>query len=151
MICDNGGVITFTDTVARDIATLALSAGRMVGSREARRADLYLTVGDVEVPGADDTVRDTKPVLAFGSSPHPYAWLLGSVRWSVSKSDYVVTVNDLLGPEATLEYTAPGAEAPGKGRFADLFGFGLAEGKAAWEASQAAAPTESTDDEETEG
>jgi len=65
------------------------NAGRQVGRRDARRANVYAVKKDV----SDDVSLAT----TFGNElPNPFAILLGSVRWSVTRSEYVVSTNNFV-------------------------------------------------------
>lgn len=81
---------SITVQFAVDIAatlTAAENAGRTVGTKGARRANL-ITVITNEKPVTVTTFNDDRD--------HKFGTLLGSVRWSVNQSAYVVSLNDAI-------------------------------------------------------
>ena len=72
-----------------DIIALG-SAGRLIGTREAKFAALYLTTEGVVA------------AIDKGSMPHYFSVLLATVRWSVTRSEYVISANELLDDATRL-------------------------------------------------
>lgn len=79
------------------------NAGRQVGRREAKRANVYAVyeaVDGMPLLGKTSTIRF---VTTFGNTlPSPFAILIGSARWSVTKGEYVVSTNSFLENAAGL-------------------------------------------------
>lgn len=66
----------------------ALHGGQMVGKKEARRANIITIIKDQTYPTIVTTFGDDRH--------HHFGTLLGSVRWSVTQSKYVVSLNDAI-------------------------------------------------------
>lgn len=73
-----------------NLAQALFNAGRIVGRREVRRANVFVSLS-----------RSNEPEHVFTTTfdntvPGPWALLVGSVRWSISRGEYVVSKNDFL-------------------------------------------------------
>jgi hypothetical protein len=83
--------IAIETQVSDALLAAAHNAGQVVGRREARRANLYLTSPN-GIHAFQTTFDQTMP--------SPYALLLASIRWSPTQGKYVTVANTLL--EATI-------------------------------------------------
>lgn len=72
-----------------ELLAAAEAAGKAVGSRETKRANLF-------VVKTEDGGVEFRTTFAI-SSPHIFAINLASVRWSDTQKKYVVTENEFLG------------------------------------------------------
>jgi hypothetical protein len=103
--------ISINSTISPIILAEAQSMGKTVGTREARRANLYLV--------APNGVRDY--IITFDQTfPTPYAFLIASIRWSETEGKYMTVINELVELDAKKElFTA--------------IQLGLSQGKIAYE------------------
>lgn len=83
--------IAIETQVSDALLAAAHNAGQVVGRREVRRANLYLTSPN----GVHDFITTFDQTM-----PSPYALLLASIRWSPTQGKYVTVANALL--EATI-------------------------------------------------
>lgn len=74
-----------------ELLSVAEAAGKAVGSRETKRANLFV----VKTEGGGVEFRTTFAI----SSPHIFAINLASVRWSDTQKKYVITTNEFLSSE----------------------------------------------------
>lgn len=111
---------------------LARDAAILIGKREAKFASLYLVRQEPEELG-----QYPKDILVTSCEPpHHFAIKLGWVRFSATRSEYVISLNSMLGDTE-------------RDALAHTYQAGLEIGKAAYES--ASAPLEDVDSSTPEG
>lgn len=110
--------IVLSHTALEALSNALFNAGHIVGRRESHWAQVFLKKdGD-----------DCKVFTTFDDSvPIPWALLVGSARWSVSKGEFVVSKNDFLD-----------SEYPGQGWVVENLEAGIASGMNAYDEAVAA-------------